>query len=156
MLMKTLKRALFGFTLGMAVGNVIAALTGQPNIVSPALLAKVGSLSAALLRQTLLSGLIGAAGMGGTVLYELDRWPLAAVDAAHLALVLAVFAPAALYLGWTASALELLLLALIMCAAHAAIFLIMCAIYRSQVRELNRLNERRKTQDNQYMIGGTL
>ena len=141
MLLKTLKRAGFGFVLGMAVGNLIAALTGHPNIVSAELLQRAGSLSAALLWQTLLSGLIGAAGMGGTTLYEIERWPLLAIDLAHYALVMAVFLPVGHFLGWFPTQGVVLMMAAIMFAVHFGIFLIMCAVYRKQVRELNRMQE---------------
>lgn len=141
MLVKTLKRALTGFVLGMAVGNLIAALTGHPNIVSPELLQKAGDLSAALLWQTLLSGVIGAAGMGGTVLYELDRWPLLVIDLVHYALCMAVFIPVSFWLGWCEKPVELVIMAAIMFAVHFTIFLIMCAIYRKQVRELNQMQQ---------------
>ncbi len=155
MLLNTLKRAGFGFILGMAVGNLIAALTGHPDIVSPSLLAKAGSLSMALLAQTLCSGLIGAAGMGGTVLYEFDRWPLLAIDLAHFALVMAVFIPVARFLVWTSTGRELLFLSLCMLLAHLTIFLIMCARYRAEVRELNTLQEQFLRQKN-VNIGGAV
>lgn len=141
MLMNTLKRAVSGFVLGMAVGNLIAALTCHPDIFSPALLTKAGSLSTALLLQTLLSGVIGAAGMGGTTLYEIERWPMLTANLTHFALVMAVFIPIAHFLGWTETAADTLLMAGIMFAAHFSIFLIMCAYYRAQVREMNRLQE---------------
>lgn len=157
MLAQTLKRALSGFVLGMAVGNLIAALTGHPDIVSPALLERAGSLSAALLWQTILSGVIGAAGFGGMVLYEIERWPLRLTDAVHNALVLAVFLPCALVLGWINTAAEVLIMAGIMSAAHYVVFLIMCARYRAQVRELNELNELRKARIHQQQsIGGAI
>lgn len=139
---QTLKRIGFGFVLGMAVGNLIAALTGHPDIVSPALLAKAGSLPAALLYQTMLSGLIGAAGFGGMGFYEVERWPLLLAVAAHFGLILAVFLPVARFLGWCGTAAELLAVAACMGAAHLAIFLVMCAYYRKQVRELNELQKR--------------
>ncbi|MBQ9459313.1 MAG: DUF3021 domain-containing protein [Oscillospiraceae bacterium] len=138
---QAIKRTLFGFVLGMAIGNVIAALTGHPAIVSAALLEKTGSLPNALLAQTLCSGLIGAAGMGGTVLYELERLPLLVTDALHFALCMAVFVPVARCLGWTDTPRELLALSAIMLVVHLAIFLIMCVYYRSQVRIINELQK---------------
>jgi len=153
MIAKTLKRAATGFVMGMAVGNLIAALTGHPNIVSQSLLEKTGSLSAALLAQTLLSGVIGAVGMGGTTLYELDRWPLLAIDLAHYALVLAAFLPVGIYLGWFAYASEMLIMAAIMFAVHFTIFLIMCAIYRKQVRELNQMQSQYLEKEKKYKEG---
>ena len=157
MLVQTLKRAGFGFVLGMAVGNLIAALTGHPNIVSPALLERAGSLSNALVWQTLLSGLLGAAGMGGVSLYELEDWPLLRTTMVHYAIYIVTFILCALALGWCERPAEFLVMAAIMAAIHFTIFLIMCARYRAQVRELNELNEVRKARINhQPSIGGAL
>ena len=141
MLMNTLKRAVSGFVLGMAVGNLIAALTGQPDIFSPALLTKAGSLSTALLLQTLLSGVIGGVAWAGISLYDLERWPLLQADAVHFGLILLAFLPIARFLGWLDTPASLLLTIAIMAVAHLCIFLIMCAYYRAQVREMNRLQE---------------
>lgn len=157
MLVQTLKRAGFGFILGMAVGNLIAGLTGHPNIVSPALLERTGSLSAALLWQTLLSGVIGAAGFAGVSYYDIERWPLLLADAVHYLSYMAVFLPAAFFLGWTEKAGETLVMAAILLAVHTLIFLIMCAIYRAQVRELNELNQKRRARlDPQHSTGGAI
>ncbi|MBO4914914.1 MAG: DUF3021 domain-containing protein, partial [Oscillospiraceae bacterium] len=117
MLKTAVKRAMFGFMLGMAVGNLIAALTGHPNIVSPSLLQETGSLSAALLVQTIFSGVIGAVGMGGTVLYELERWPLLATDLVHFCLIMVAFIPIASFLGWIVTAKEILIMTAFMAAA---------------------------------------
>lgn len=142
MLIQTLKRTGFGFVLGMAVGNLIAALSGHPDIVSPELLARMGSLSASLLVQTLLSGVIGGVAWAGISLYDLERWPLLQADAVHFGLILLAFLPIARFLGWTETAADTLLMAGIMFAAHFSIFLVMCAIYRRQVREMNVMQER--------------
>lgn len=153
-LVKTLKRTAFGFTLGMAVGNLIAAFTGHPAIVSPLLLERVGSLRWALLAQTVLSGFIGAAGFGGVSLYDMERWPLLLTTLVHYVIYLVVFIPSALSLGWTETAAEIAFLAAVMASVHLVIFLVMCARYRAQVRELNELNE--KTRRLWQQIGGVL
>ncbi len=156
MLVKTLKRAVFGFILGMAAGNVIACLTGHPNIVSSALLEKAGSLSAALLWQTLLSGVIGGVAFAGISVYKIDRCSLLLADAAHYAIYMVVFLPIAFFLGWTDDAGQAAVMAVILLAVHTAIFLVMCAYYRAQARELNELNEKRKKMIKQKEIGGTV
>ncbi len=153
-MIKTVKRAAFGFLLGVAVGNIIAALTGHPNIVSAALLERAGSLQTALLLQSLFSGLIGFVGFGAVSIYKIENWSLFAADVTHLALVLAAFIPSAIFLGWTSSGWELLIMAAIMSAAHLAIFLIMCARYRAQVRELNRIQSKRINKEHE--IGGAI
>lgn len=153
MLLKTLKRVGFGFILGMAVGNLIAAMTGHPDIVSAALLEKAGSLPAALMIQTLLSGVIGGVAWAGISLYDIESWSLLGAVAVHYASIMIVFLPLAFYLGWLEGLTDALIMAAVMLAAHTLVFLIMCAIYRAQVRELNRLNELRKKEKKQQ-IGG--
>ncbi len=141
MMVKTLKRAVNGFVLGMAVGNFIAALTGGGEIVTPMLFAKAGGLSAALLWQTLLSGVIGGVAWAGMSLYELERWPLTAVCAAHFGIIMAAFLPIGRFLGWLETPRDMLLMAAVMALAHFLVFLIMCAVYRKQVEELNKMQQ---------------
>ena len=145
MVRKVLKRAGFGFILGMSVGNLIACFMGSPDtVVAPALLARTGSLSAALLWQTLLSGVIGCAAFAGVSVYDVEHWPLPLADAAHYAGYMTVFLPIAFFLGWLETAAQAVIMAAILLAIHTLIFLVMCAYYRAQVKELNRLNEERK------------
>jgi hypothetical protein len=155
--MQTLKRAGFGFLLGMAVGNLIAGLTGHPNIVSPVLLERAGSLSDALLWQTVLSGVIGGAAFAGVSVYEIERCPLLLADAMHYVCYMIVFLPIAFFLGWTEKVGDAAIMAVILLAVHTLIFLIMCARYRAEVKELNELNELRKARHSQQQsIGGTV
>lgn len=155
MIWKTVKHIGFGFVLGMAVGNLIAALIGHPEIVSQALLEKAGSLSAALFIQTLLSGVIGGVAWAGISFYEIESWSLLRAVALHYASIILVFMPLAFYLGWLEGPQDALVMAGIMLAAHTMVFLIMCAVYRAEVQELNRLNELRKKEKNQE-IGGII
>ena len=148
MIRRTLKRAGLGLLLGMAVGNIIAALTGHDNIVAPSLMGWAGSLPRAFLIQTLLSGLIGAAAMAGVGLYEIDRWPLLLIDLTHYASYMVVFLPVSRLLGWWETPLEGLIMAGVLLVTHFMIFLIMCWIYRAQVKELNQLNKERKHNKN--------
>ena len=146
---KLLKRAGLGYLLGMALGNFIAfALRGAGgNMVSAALVARMGGETKALIVQTLVSGLYGAATMGGTVLYDIERWPLALSSAAHYLVVAVPFVPMALLLGWMRSPSEFLVVAGIQLVAYFLIWLILYAIYRRQVRELNELHEARHAAD---------
>lgn len=149
---KTLKRACFGFVLGMAIGNLIAAVLGNSEIISPLLLNRAGSQQGAFLMQTLLSGVIGAAGFGGISLYEIERWPLLLAVLIHYAIYMAVFLPSALLLGWISTVKDALIMTIVLALAQLFIFLIMCAVYRAQVRELNQLQRKLKHDH----IGGTI
>lgn len=140
-----LRRAVFGFLLGMAIGNVITVLMSLASgegalLFTDYLLARTGSEAGALLVQTLLSGVIGAAAMAGTVLYNLEPWGLLKSAIIHYAICMVTYIPIGIILGWiephpasiavTAGALAIV---------YAAIWLIMNARYKSEVDELNNL-----------------
>lgn len=156
MLWKVLKRAGFGFILGMATGNLIACLTGHPNIVSLSLLERAGSLSTALLWQTLLSGVIGCTAFAGVGVYEIEHWSLLLADAVHYIGYMVFFLPIAFFLGWLRTAEEAIIMAAALLAAHTVIFLVMCAVTRARVRELNSLIEQRKKHSKQQQMGGVV
>lgn len=147
MLKRTIRLAFTGFILGMAIGNIIAIVSsyaagGEVLAFSPKLLEKTGSAAAALLLQTLLSGLMGAVSFGGVILYEIDSIPLPAVSIIHCAMILAVYYPIAFSLYWLEpTARDAGMMGCIMIAAYAVIWLIMYFRYRMEVREMNELLE---------------
>ena len=140
---KILKRAGLGFLLGMTAGNLISWATGLSfgALVSAALIERMGSEAGALAVQTLLSGLYGAACLGGTLLYDIESWPLALSTAAHYLIIALLYAPLALVLGWSSTLSEILLVELIQFVVFFLIWIVMYAIYRKQVRELNAIRE---------------
>ena len=143
LLVKTLKRAGFGFLLGVLIGNLISALSGWPDaFVTSILLEKAGGLSAAVLWQTFLSGVLGAVSFAGVSFYEIDRWPLLLTAAVHYLVIEATYLSIAFILGWLETAGQALIWILLCAAAYLIIFLIMWAIYRSQVKELNEMQTR--------------
>lgn len=157
MLARTLRRSGFGFLLGIAVGNLIAICFGWPDaVVTEKLLALSGSLCVAVLWQTLLSGVIGAAAFAGVGLYERDDWSLFRVAVAHYLIIEAAYLPIAFALGWIETAAGALSWLLFSAVAYLLIFLILCAFYRAQVRELNKLNELRKRRGTKTQIGGAI
>ena len=83
---KILIRGGIGFLLGDVMVLLIPALfnrtaDGMVRLCSNQLLARVGSAPAAILTSLLLYGLYGACCMGGTLLYEIERWPMALATA---------------------------------------------------------------------------
>lgn len=155
MLRKTLKRAGFGFLLGIAIGNFMAVLF-FPGIVSASLLEKAGSLRAAFLWQSLLSGLFGAASFAGTSLYEIESWSLLRTAIVHYLIIEVVYLPLAFTLGWIATATEALIFTLAGAVAYLIIFLILWAIYRAQVRKLDEFHRNQQgTQTNNDTGGQT-
>ena len=127
---KVLKRALMGFVIGMPVGTLILILLsymteGGAVLFTPALLGRTGNEATALLAQTLLSGVVGAVGMGGAswIVYTL------------------VFLPIGFFLGWLEGPADALVMAVIFAVVEAVMTLVMFARYNAQVRQLNELLE---------------
>lgn len=154
MLKKTLKSALIGFLIGVAIGNVIAILTGKSDtggvtFASQKLLSMSGGNGiVAMLLQSLFSGLYGAACFAGMSFYEAERLPLAAATALHCALIVFLFIPIALLLGWAGGIMEILIIAGIQIVVFFIIWLIMWSVYKKQVKELNEMQKdyRKKTE----------
>ncbi|MBR5088215.1 MAG: DUF3021 domain-containing protein [Ruminiclostridium sp.] len=146
MIVRTLKRAGIGYLLGMAVGNLIAYISvmlteGGGAIVSQRVIGMCGGEAEALLLQSFLSGFIGFAGCAGMTFYEMEEWSLLRIMSSHLAVIFAVFLPVSYALDWMGSLAELLIMSGCMIVSYFIVWLIMCAIYRSQVKELNDLQQ---------------
>lgn len=144
----------FGFLLGTVIGVVIAAIctllsTGSVQLYSNLLLERVGSPVVALLLQILLSGFLGAICMGGVIVYDIDRWPLALASVVHYLTIVLSYTPIAILLGWEDGVIELLIVIGIMTVIFFLIWLIMHAIYKAQIRALNRMNAAQKPDDSE-------
>ena len=143
MLIKTLKRAGIGFLLGMAVGNFIAFITaftssgGEVHFMAEKLIEHCGGEAMAFLMQTLLSGLIGLSGFAGMTLYELEEWSMAAAAGTHFVIIMLIFLPSGYLLYWFTSWEDMLFMGIVMAVAYIIVWLIMCAVYKAQVKELN-------------------
>ena len=147
MLKKVLALAGIGFLIGVVVGDVIAILTGTSStggitFTSEKLLEIAGgNAAAAMILQSLFSGIYGALCFMGVCFYDIERWPLALATAAHCAVIILVYIPVALLLGWVSGITEILIVAGIQFVAFFIIWLIMWLIYKKQVKELNELQK---------------
>lgn len=150
MLVKTLKRAGLGFVIGVFVGDLIAILTGTSNtgaitFASKQLLEMAGgSPVISMLLQSLFSGLYGAVCFAGMSFYDTDRLPLAAATALHCALIVLLFIPISILLGWVSSVVETLFIAGCQIVGFFIIWLIMYLAFKKQVRELNELMDKKQ------------
>lgn len=148
MLKKTLKAAGIGFLLGIVIGNLIAFLTGNSDtggitFASAKLLEMAGGNgTVAMLLQSLFSGLYGAVCFAGMSFYEIERMPLAVATALHCALIVLLFIPIALLLGWVSQIETQLIISGIQLVCFFIIWLIMYAGFKKQVKELNELQEK--------------
>lgn len=148
---KILKLALLGFVLGMLIGNLIAYSFADKSvqplvIVSSALIRRTGSVKAAMITQTLLSGLLGAISFAGTVFYdpELFDWGMTRAVTSHYLLVMSVNIPIAYFCGWFPFSFKNLLIWIaIMTFCYFIIWLIMFLRYRKETNELNEILKRK-------------
>lgn len=138
---KLLKRAGLGFLMGVVMGNIIAWFFGG-TMLDPALVTRMGGEIRAVVIQTMVYGLYGAAAMGGTVLYEISGWPLALSSVLHWLIIAVLYVPMALLLGWASSAADLLVMEGFELVGYFLIWLIMLLRYKASVRELNELQQK--------------
>ena len=134
-------------------GDGVAMLTGSLSqgglvLVSDRLLSLTDDLVLAFIIQSLLSGLYGALVFAAMIFYELERWPLALATALHAVVVVGVFVPLSIFLGWSdGNPVGLIIMAGCQLVGFFIIWLIMNAIYKKQVKELNELQEQLKQQE---------
>ncbi len=148
MVATTLKRAGFGFLLGMIVGVFIVIGmsfgAGGSIVVPHKLIALTGNEAGALLAQVLISGAYGAIPMAGVTFYELDSWGLLKQAVVHYASYTAAFMLFGYAAGWVENASEMAFVAGIFAVGHAIIWTIMYIRYRAETKELNELLQEAK------------
>ena len=133
---KAIIRASIGFVLGILVGLGFLSITGVGTYY-----VQKGADGLAL--YLALSGLLGAVGMGGTTIYSLEHWGLLRCTLTHFALTLSVYCAVGFTLGWLDPrdpATPYMFLGYVI--AYCIIWLVMCLIYKRQIR---RINEALKT-----------
>ena len=103
---KMLKRGLFGFPVGIAVGFVISLFVsarigdGFFHPVASALTSAMGSELNAVVLQTLLCGVMGAGFATASVIWEMDSWSLARQSGVYFAVICLLMLPAAYLCNW--------------------------------------------------------
>ena len=133
---KAIIRASIGFVLGILVGLGFLSITGVGTYY-----VQKGADGLAL--YLALSGLLGAVGMGGTTIYSLEHWGLLRCTATHFVVTLLAYCAVGFTLGWLDPrdpATPYMFLGYVI--AYCIIWLVMCLIYKRQIR---RINEALKT-----------
>ena len=145
MLKKIIKMAGIGFLSGMAASTLISLLIcmfsgASLRLYPPELAARLGSTVAAVVVQYLVSGLYGSICMGTAQFYDVDSLPLTIASALHCFIIVVLFWPLALTMGWFTSLRSILLVSAIQVAVYFVIWLSLWLWYKKQVDELNELN----------------
>ena len=142
--MSFLKRAGLGFLMGMAVSNMFTFFFswlagGKELVFSTALLARTGGELGAMVLQTFGGGVYGAITMGTTVVYDIERWSLAKSSFTHCLIVIGLYVPAGLLLGWGETVKDFLCTMVIQFILYCIIWLVMHFTYRAEIRKINEL-----------------
>ena len=82
----------------------------------------------------------------GTLLYQIERWPLALCSVTHFLVIAGLYVAAALLLGWVGSLRQLLFMLGLQLIAYLIVWLIMALRCKAQVRKLNEIRENTKRQ----------
>ena len=144
---KIAKLALIGFVLGMIIGNLISYIfcdksTEPLVIVSKTLINRTGSVTAAMIVNTLLSGLMGAVSWAGVIFHDPDEfdWGMTKAAVLHFLLIMAFNIPIALYCGWLSPDFKSLLIWVgMMALSFLIVWFIMYLRYKKETDDLNNL-----------------
>ena len=142
-------RSLIGFAIGAVVVHIITLLVnyfgrGQYLICMPELTERLG-LAGAIIVQTVLAAIFGMIAFGGTCLFDIEKWSLLRASVAHCALILVAYIIVGLLLHWFSfNIIPMLIMVGIMIFVYALIWLIMYAVWKREIRQMNRLAEEYK------------
>ena len=130
-----------GFIIGAVFGNLVVLIINTASktgcmFATPAMIDSFGK-EAAVLLQTVFSGLYGLVCFGGTEFYRIEKWSLLRSTMTHLGCILVSFTVIGLLLGWIGFDIPSLLFLVAIVAGFFIIWLIMRAIWKKNIREMN-------------------
>lgn len=136
-----------GFALGIVIGTVITAVTttmsiadGKLYICVPEFTEFIGNELLAFVIQSILSGVIGIAGMGGSAVYSIEEWSLLRATVSHFIPTVSVFFAVSFFLKWLSfeNKIEIFIMLAIYIATYCLIWLSQYFSYKLQIEEINK------------------
>ena len=144
MLKKVLLRCLFGAPIGLAIGTVITIIIsltvgdGVYYAVVPELIADCGSEINAVVFQSVLSLIYGAAWAGASVIWENERWSILKQTVIHLIICSAATFPIAYFARWMPhDAKGILIYFGIFVVIYVSIWASQYSAMKKKIREMN-------------------
>ena len=143
---KTLQYCLLGFPIGVSINQLLTLLisyleTGgtQYYPVPPSLQAAVGGVFPGILVQFFLSGLLGAASVGLSVIFQMERWSIAKQTLLHFLGLGLVFFPVSLLAGWMPpNTTGIFLFIAVFILVYVFLWLVQYIYWRRALRRLNQ------------------
>lgn len=143
---KLFLRCLLGASVGLTIGTLITLTisflkgTGEYFAVVPELITDCGSETNAMLVQTLLSFVYGAAFAGASLIWEREDWSLLKQTLLHLAICSLATLPVAYACRWMQHSVRGVLIYFgFFFAAYAVVWVV---LYLTSLRRVKRMNER--------------
>ena len=143
----------------LALGFIVRAISGtlivllintvsksSYHIATPDLAEAIGT-EAAVILQTLLSGLYGLVCIGGTEFFRIEKWSLLRSTMTHLVCILVSFTTIGLILRWIRFDIPSLLFLLTIAVAYFIIWIIMSIRWKRSIREMNSELEKYKKEN---------
>ena len=138
-------RGLLGIPLGITIGTILSIIislvwgNGYYAPCTPELIENMGTEINAVILQTVLCGLLGAAFGAGAVVWRMDRWSLTKQTGIYFLITAAVMLPIAYVLYWMEHSLKGLLgYAAIFAAIFIAIWVVEYSLGRCIVAKMNK------------------
>lgn len=141
---KMIKRGLFGFPCGIALGLVITVVIsicvgdGLFYPVTPELITTMGNELNAVILQTVLCGVMGAGFAMASLIWEIDSWNLVKQSGIYFAIICMIMFPIAYVTNWMKHDLVGILSYVgIFVAIFIVTWLIQYAIWKRRVKKMN-------------------
>ena len=139
-----LKRSLFGAPIGIAIGVIVTIIIslafgdGKFYAVVPDLVNDMGSEINAVILQTVLSMVYGAAWAGASVVWDAEGWSLLKMTLVHLAIASVATFPIAYFARWMPHTLAGILMYIgIFLFVYAGIWVSQYSAMKKRVQEMN-------------------
>ncbi len=139
-----LLRALLGFPLGIALGQLItlcisACYGGEYYPCVPTLVAQLGSELAAVALQTLLCGVLGAACAAASCAFQMEHWSISKATAVHFLVLSLSMLPIAYFSHWMEHTFAGVLAYFgVFLAIYAMIWLLLYRSVHTKVQKINK------------------
>lgn len=146
---KCIKLSVLGFVLGIVLCSAITAVTssigsGSVQLCNPAFAKVVGNETAALILQTLISGIYGAIVMGASIVYDIEpddvkKWSILKATVTHCVITFTSYYITGFVLRWFSfkDVKENLIMLIIFISVYTLIWLINYLSYKKEIKSFN-------------------
>ncbi|MCI5510453.1 MAG: DUF3021 domain-containing protein [Eubacterium sp.] len=149
-----IKRGLFGFPVGIAIGFVItliiSACVGDGNFypVMPELIDTMGNELNAVILQTVLCGIMGTGFAMASVIWELDSWSLAKQSGTYFLIACIMMLPIAYIANWMEHSIGGFLSYVgIFVAIFVAVWLAQYLSWKRKIKKMNDLVQKEERKE---------